>query len=232
MKRTAVRRFLLALTACLVAACATQSAPPTAEPQPTLTPFITLTPIDTPVNTATPTLYPTSTIVKIPTWDPFLPTDTPQPLDFGNGIIIATATSAKPGAGFASVSYAPNNNVFWGGCKPNSVRIVVEVDDPEDVASVVYFLRVKDFEKDDYTPWDNGNVMFNRGNGKFVVTIYGSDIYGHNHYKHSWVYFQLVAIDFNGEEVGRTRIYEKAFDMRPCPCLTPLTGCPINTPKR
>lgn len=228
-----MKKFFLALTAFLVVGCSLAEAePPPAAPQPTFTPFITLTPINTPADTATATLQPTSTIVKISTWDPFQPTSTPPLVSFGDDNPIPTATSSKPGAGFASVSYSPNNNVFWGGCKPNSVRIVAEVDDPEDVASVVYFLRVKNFDKDDYTPWDNGNVMYNRGGGKFVVTILGTDIYGYNHYKHSWVYFQLVATNFEGEEVGRTRIYEKAFDMRPCPCLTPLTGCPINTPKR
>jgi hypothetical protein len=92
-------------------------------------------------------------------------------------------------------------------------------------------MRVKDIKDEDYTPWTNGDVMLNRGQGVFTRTLVGTEIYGHNHYLRSWVYFQLVATNIEGEEIGRTNVYEKAFEMYPCPCLTPLKGCPINTPK-
>lgn len=201
--------------------------PATSTPKPTSTIYITLTPIDTPTNTFTPTLYPSATIVKIATWDPNQPTFTPLP-QLAN--LFPTATSSKPGPGFASVSYSPKK-IYWGGCNPNSVSITARVDDVEEVTSVVIFVRVKDLTEEDYTPWTNGDVMLNRGQGEFTTVLYGSKINGHDHYLRSWVYFQLVATNIQGEEIGRTRIYEKAFDMYPCPCLTPLTGCPITTPK-
>jgi hypothetical protein len=111
------------------------------------------------------------------------------------------------------------------------VNITAEVEDPEEVFSVILFVRVKDFKEEDYTPWTSGEIMQDRGQGIFTRKLVGSKIKGHDHYLKSWVYFQLVATNIEGEEIGRTRVFEKAFDMYPCPCLTPLTGCPLFTPR-
>lgn len=218
------KKFILACMVFILVSCSPVNSN---TPEPTETPFVTLTPIDTPTNTRTPTPYPSATIVKIPTWDPNQPTFTPF-AQFSN--IFPTATSSKPGPGFASVTYSPTK-IYWGGCTPNSVTIIAKVDDVEEVTSVIIFVRVKDLTEEDYTPWTNGDVMQNRGQGEFTTVLIGSKINGHDHYLRSWVYFQLVATNIEGEEIGRTRIYDKAFDMYPCPCLTPLTGCPIATPK-
>lgn len=222
------KKFVLAFLTFLITAC---SLSPATAPEATPTPAFTFTPIDTPANTETPTPRPSATIVRIATWDPNQPTVTPFTLliDGKTATPFYTSTSSRPGVGFASVTYSPKK-IFWGGCKPNSVTITAEVDDIEAVYSVVYFLRVKDFKEEDYTPWTNGDIMVNRGQGEFTIVLKGTNIYGHNHYSRSWVYFQLVATDIEGEEIGRTKIYEKAFDMAPCPCLTPLTGCPYATP--
>ncbi len=209
--------------------------PPTSTPVSTATLPATFTPVDTPTSTKTSRPTPTATIIRIPTWDPsqptFTPFDLPQILVDGNTITpIASLTLAAPGPGFLLVEYAPIK-IYWGGCEPNKVSLRALVADPEEVFSVIIFVRVKDIEKEDYTPWTSGEVMLNRGQGEFTYNFIGSKIQGHDHYLRSWVYFQLVATNIEGEEVGRTRIYEKAFDMYPCPCLTPLTGCPVTTPK-
>lgn len=208
--------------------------PSTSTPRPSPTTFITFTPIDTPTSTRTPKPTPSATIVRIPTQDPNQPTFTPfavQILVDGNTITpYPTPTSSRPGAGFVSVGYSPKK-IFWGGCTPNSVTITAEVEDPDEVFSVILFTRVRDFKKEDYTPWTKGEVMQDRGQGIFTRTLYGSKIYGHDHYLKSWLYFQLVATNIEGEEVGRTKVFEKAVDMYPCPCLTPLTGCPLVTPR-
>jgi hypothetical protein len=109
------------------------------------------------------------------------------------------------------------------------VYIRTEVEDPDEVFSVIIFVRTKDIQEEDYTPWTSGAIMLNRGQGEFTYNMVGSEVYGHDHYLRSWVYFQLVATNIEGEEIGRTRVYEKAFDMYPCPCLTPLTGCPVTS---
>ncbi|MBK6791285.1 MAG: hypothetical protein IPG80_01800 [Anaerolineales bacterium] len=213
----------LILSACLPAA-------ETPEPTPTRT--VTLTPIDTPTNTFTPTPRPSATIVRISTQDLNQPTFTPFVIYVDGKTItpFRTPTSSSPGAGFLSITYSPKK-IYWGGCTPNFVSITARVEDPEEVFSVLIFTRVKDIKDEDYTPWTNGNVMLDRGQGEFTHKIIGSELDGHDHYLRSWVYFQLVATNIEGEEIGRSKIFEKAFEMYPCPCLTPLKGCPVTTPK-
>lgn len=237
MKSLMFKKLRLVFVAFLLSACSMADLlPPTAVPPPTLTPFITLTPIDTPVNTNTPRPSATATIVRIPTQDPNQPTFTPFAtlpiiIDGNTATPVLPPTSVAPGPGFLSVEYSPIK-IYWGNCDPNQVTVRAEVEEPDEVFSVIIFTRVRDIEKEDYTPWTNGNVMLDRGQGEFTYNLIGSQIEGHNHYLRSWVYFQLVATNIKGEEIGRTRIYEKAFDMYPCPCLTPLTGCPVATPKK
>lgn len=218
------KKIILAAMLFLLSACSTVAPPPTSTP--------TLPPTDTPTITSTPLPTATATVIRIPTQDFTLPTFTPFVLEVnGNTVTPAPSpTSSIPGPGFASLEYSPKK-IYWGGCEPNAVTVRVEVEDPDEVFSVIIFTRVKDFKEEDYTPWTSGAIMLNRGQGEFTYKYVGSDIYGHDHYLRSWVYFQLVATNIKGEEIGRTRIYEKAFDMYPCPCLTPLTGCPIVTPK-
>lgn len=233
-----MRRFsVVMILAILLQACSMNDIllPPADEPEPTLTPFITYTPIDTPVPTNTPLPTATATIVRLPTFDPNMPTATFEPIPIFIGMDTATpvipATPSRPGPGFVSVSVSANK-IFWGSCTPNRTVISAEVEDPKDVISVVIFVKVRSTEKDDSTPWTTGDVMFNHRDGTFTYTLRANDTRGHNHYRSSWVMFQLVATNNRGQEVGRTQIYSTAIDLAPCPCLTPLTGCPIPTPRR
>jgi hypothetical protein len=223
------RKIIPMLLAAWLAACAP------ATPLPTSTPLPTFTPLDTPTITNTPRPTASPTIVRIPTQDFSQPTYTPFVLLL-DGMTLTPlpgmGTPGIPGPGFLSVEHSPIK-IYWGGCEPNSVLVRTEVADPEEVFSVLIFVRVSDFvEVGDITPWSGGGVMVNRGQGEFTYRLVGSKITGHDHYLRSWVHFQLVATNIEGEVVGRTRIYQNAFDMYPCPCLTPLTGCPPTpTPK-
>lgn len=210
-------------------------APATNTPQPTSTTFITYTPIDTPTQTNTPIPTASPTIVRIPTQDltsiatfPIIPifigdVTATQPLSL-------VPTSSKPGPGFVSVSISPTK-IYWGGCEANQAVITTTVEDQSAVAGVIIFMRVKSATDEDYTPWTNGNIMYNNRDGTFTYIAVGSEVEGHNHYKASFIFFQLVSVDKNGKENGRTKIYENAISMSPCPCLTPVTGCPLPTSK-
>lgn len=231
------RLYMVMMLAVFLQACSLEDAlflPPANEPASTSTPFITFTPIDTAAPTDTPLPTATATIVRIPTWDPDLPTATFAPVPIFIGADTATPvvppTPSRPGPGFVSVSVS-EKKIFWGSCNPNKTVISARVEDPKEVISVVIFVRVQSIEKDDSTPWTTGDVMFNHNDGTFSYTLKAGETRGHNHYKDSWVVFQLVATNIRGEEVGRTRIYPASIEMSPCPCLTPLTGCPIPTPK-
>lgn len=216
----------------LLQSCGT--APIESTPELTATKLITFTPIDTPEPTFTSPPTASPTIIRIPTQD-FNATFTSVPIFIGKNtatpVIIVTPTTDKPGPGFYKVNITPKK-IFWGGCEQNKATVTAEVEDPDLVAAVIIFTRVKDFKEEDYTPWTKGNIMINNFDGTFTFSAIGSEIRGHNHYKESWVYFQMVAVDEKGEEVGRTRVYEKAFSMSPCPCLTPITGCPLPTQKK
>ncbi|HCR71368.1 MAG TPA: hypothetical protein DIW23_08000 [Anaerolineae bacterium] len=208
-------------------------APATNPPEPTSTIFITYTPIDTPTETFTPVPSATATIIRIPTQDPNA-TFAPVPIFIGSVTatlpIFETPTSSRPGPGFVDVKFTPNH-IYWGGCEANQAVITAEVEDPDNVNGVIIFMRVKSATDEDYTPWTSGNIMYNNRDGSFTYIAVGSEIEGHNHYKKGFVYFQMVAVDDDGEEVGRTKIYENAFSISPCPCLTPITGCPLPTQK-
>lgn len=202
---------------------------PVAEPSPTLTPFITYTPIDTPGPTRTPIPSPSPTIVRIPTQDPNQPLVTVPAVPIftaeGASSPVPFPTVSGPGAGFDTVTVS-ENKIYWGGCKHNEATITATVDDADEVASVIIFTRVKSETEEDYTPWTSGNVMLNNGNGVFSYRMIGSEVEGHNHYLRSVVYFQLVATDFDGNEIGRTKIFTDQISMFPCLCLDPTTGCP------
>ena len=225
-----MRKIILVMAVLLfLQSCAL--APATNPPEPTSTIFITYTPIDTPTETFTPVPSATATIIRIPTQDPNA-TFAPVPIFIGSVTatlpIFETPTSSRPGPGFVDVKFTPNH-IYWGGCEANQAVITAEVEDPDNVNGVIIFMRVKSATDEDYTPWTSGNIMYNNRDGSFTYIAVGSEIEGHNHYKKGFVYFQMVAVDDDGEEVGRTKIYENAFSISPCPCLTPITGCPLPT---
>jgi hypothetical protein len=92
----------------------------------------------------------------------------------------------------------------------------VEVENPEDVYSVIIFVQVKSATKDDHTPWTTGNAMQGHRNGTYTYSLAATTTYGHNHYKNSWILFQLVATDDMGKEIGRTKIYINEIALSPC----------------
>lgn len=226
-------KYTLVILIFFLQACSLNGLFPTNAPSPTATTFITYTPIDTPTETQTPLPTASATIVHIPTLDPNGPTPTfPVIAIFtaeGASSPVPFPTAVGPGPGFDSVKVS-ESKVYWGGCKHNQTVITAEVQDPEEVTFVYIFTRVKAADKEDYTPWTNGNVMYNNGGGIFTYIMVGSEVEGHNHYLRSWVHFQLVATNLKGEEVGRSRIFTDMISLFPCLCLDPTTGCPPTIP--
>ena len=218
------RFYLMMVSVILLQACAgipfeDVLFPPTDTPAPTSTATITFTPVATRTPTIAPSVTPSATIVRIPTQDPFLPTSTfaPIPIFIGNDTAtpIAAPTLARPGPGFLSMSVS-ENKIYWGVCDPNRTKIVVQVEDPDEVFSVVIFVQVKSAVEEDYTPWTTGDAMHNHRDGTFSYTLRASSIYGRNHYKKSWVFLQMVATNDKGEEVGRTLIFRNLIALSPC----------------
>jgi hypothetical protein len=179
---------------------------------PTQTATITPT-LPTPTYTSTPTLQraastaipessPSSTFTPLPLFP-----DTPTPL------ILFTADT--PGEGFKSVEIS-GNQIFWGICKPGTVKFTVEVVDPEEVYNVVLFIQLMDVDRPDHTPWSKGAAMNDHRDGTFSYTLNADTVDGRNHYLKAWVLYQLVATDRPGNIIGRTKIYSQALTIEPC----------------
>jgi hypothetical protein len=200
----------------------------------------TETPTSAPTETRTPiptiTITPSPTIIRLPTQDPDQPTVTPIPVPLFTGLISPTPAlgpipmdASRPGPGFSWIRLS-ESRIYWGVCKPNSTVITTLVEDPKEVVSVVIFVRLKAAERDSYTPWTTGDVMFNRRDGSFTYLLRASVIEGRTHYRNAWVMFQMVATDKFGNEIGRTRVYEQSIALGPCMCLDMTRPCPP-TPK-
>jgi len=221
-----MHKFQLLLALVLLMQACSPSAP---EPTPTVTP--SFTPADTPTPSLTPSITPSPTIVRIPTQDPEqTPVIVPIPLFVGSVTLAPFVTvdpaANLPGPGFSTVTVS-NPKLYWGGCRFNSLVVTTQVDDLQEVASVVIFTKVRSYmDETKSTPWTSGNVLYNQGDGIFTYRMRGSDLEGHNHYARSRVLFQLVATNWQGEEVGRTRIFTDKIELSPCMCLDPSTGCP------
>lgn len=224
------RLYIVMALAVLIQACAGLSlnglGQPPAAPTSNATATVSLTPLDTPTASSTPTTQPTMTIVRIPTQDPNQPTATfvPIPIMIGNNTAtpysFTLPTPVGPGPGFVSVEVS-DKKIYWGSCKPHKTRIITQVENPDDVFSVVIFVQVKHATKEDYTPWTTGNTMQRHGGGTFTYTLDANTTRGHNHYKNSWIRFQLVATDDIGEVIGRTMIYTNEIALSPCLGLHP-----------
>lgn len=189
---------------------------------PTVTPTITDTPTitatrPTPTFTGTPTLFgfkPTSTITGTPPTK--TPTQTPLPLfpDTPTPPILTTA-EASPGEGFKSFRIS-GTQVFWGICSPGTVTLETAVLDPDAVWRVYLFMRLKSVKNDDTTEWV-GTTMTNHRDGRFTYVLRADLVDGRKNYLKAWVELQMVAVDVQQKEIGRTHIYDQALMIQPCP---------------
>lgn len=218
-----MRRFyFVTVLAVLLQACSSipfLNPPPTNTPADTPTPTLTFTPTITSTPTITPTITPSVTIVHFPTFDPNQPTATVVIIPIyvnGNTITpVVTSTPFSFGPGFDDITVS-EKKIFWGSCKHNKTTVTAQVTNPDDVRSVVIFVRVKALKEEDYTPWTTGDVMQGHRDGTYTYTLVGSNIEGHNHHKETLVFFQLVATDEKGAEIGRSMIVTDAIELSPC----------------
>ncbi len=222
-----MRKNISVLFVCffLLQSCSSAKAEPSRTPKPTLTPTITITP----TQTITPTITPSPTIVKIPTFDyfatatppayiytpptplPGMPTATPVP----------SSTPSLPGAGFEWIKTS-EQRLYWGACRSNNLRVTAQVSEPDDVHSVVFFMRLRNLKAQIFTPWNKGLGMEPVGKeGLWAQNLYGSSVDGHISFRRGWVWYQLVATGKDNIEVGRSRIFVDEIKLQPCMCLTP-----------
>lgn len=170
----------------------------------------------TPTYTLTPTAIgvlpggesnPTVTPIGIYT----IPTKTLIP----TGIPTIVGTPVQ-GTGFTSIQIS-GPRMFWGVCKPNSIKFTVYVEDAINAYNVVLFVRLVDKLRDRSTDWNKGLSMDDQGNGIFTYTLSYKSIPSYKLFFNSWLYYQLVVTDYPGKIIGRTPVYENIISYQGCP---------------
>ena len=212
-------RALFFLFPILIMACGISNLPSLAPA--TLTSAPTLPP--PPTNTATVAPPPTHT--STPTLIGVLSSTTPfeSPTPFG-AISSYTPTSEASseftstpsilqGTGFDSIDLS-TSEFDWGSCDTNTVTISAQVTDPSKVSVVVLFIRFTAQSSGKSTGWDSGTSMDSQGNGKFSVTLDGSNM---GVYYDAWVEYQLVGTDSNSQNVARSPVFPSSLSLKPCP---------------
>jgi hypothetical protein len=216
------RILLLTLTVCMSACAALDRVVPTGSaprPSPTMAPGSTQAASETPtVGTATYTSTPTAINViptRTGTITPATATFTPLPLILDTPTVLLLVTEDSPGEGFNSLSIS-GNEIYWGICKHGSVKITAEVTEPDEVYSVVLFVRLMDTESPDTTPWSKGAAMDNPDYGVFTYLLRANSVPERKAYMKAWVFYQLVATDLEGKAIGRTRVFTNSLVIGPC----------------
>jgi len=192
---------------------------PTDTPKPTAT--ITLTHRPAATLTATP---PTPTFTSTPTFigGERLPTETAtanpsqtHAPGTASATILPDDTSIPENIGFSSVTIS-EKAIYWGSCQPGISRVTAVVTEPKEVFSVVIFVRLRELNTTDSTPWSRGDAMNDSGDGTFTYNLNADKIDGHKNYRKAWVFYQLVATDTDGEVIGRTQVYTQSLSIGPC----------------
>jgi hypothetical protein len=144
-------------------------------------------------------LYRPATETPTPTAEATV-TQTPTPT--------ATATALPPE--LANPTFSTDSFHFLeNSCQPRASTIEIQGSPPEEIYSVVVFLRFVDSKWDRDSGWDSGHAMNPSGNGFFsyTVTLEGFSIYADRIQMQIRALF--VATDAEGREIARSPIYDQ-----------------------
>jgi hypothetical protein len=200
--------------------------PTVPSPSETPTPFVSVTPIPTrdlfATSTPTPlTFTPTPTALGA---ELFTPTGTATnfPTAFPTPVIPLNADNisslAPQGSGFRAV-LTSSHTMYWnsGPCMPRSVKFSAFVEDPENTYQVLLFTRLR--EKSDtllVTKWNAGAVMVREEDGSFHYDIRTRNLRQYYYFINAWLEYQLVAVDYENNVIGRTPIYDQSVSLVMC----------------
>ncbi len=133
------------------------------------------------------------------------PTKTPEP----------TATPDK--VTIYDVKYDKDKFFYGGGgCGSREITISAKVTKPEDVFSVVLFIRFYDTEDGGTSKWDGGHAMSKKSDGTYSITLASSNITNYNLYDFAVMNYQMVATDKNRNNLARTEVF-KNIALNVCP---------------
>jgi hypothetical protein len=138
-------------------------------------------------------------------WDyqflPSPPTSTPTPA------FMPTFPSTPPPAPFFKVLVKPNHIYYRGtNCGDKQAQFQVQVSDPDNVAGVWLFVRLKNKDGEDTTEWSGALVMTPMGSGWYSYMLLSEEIPKFTAFRDAWVQYQFVAYDKSYTEVARTDV--------------------------
>ena len=212
-------RALLFLFPILIMACGLSNLPSLAPATFTSAPTLPLPPTNTPTAPIPPTHTSTPTLIgELSSATPF---ESPTPYGaiytYTPTIDASAGPSATPsilqGTGFDSIDLSVDD-FHWGSCAPNTVTVTTQVTDPTQIFNVVVFVRFTNQSSGKSTGWDSGTSMDSQGNGKFAATLDGTKM---GVYYDSWVEYQLVGTDNNGQNVARSPVFANSLTLTACP---------------
>lgn len=193
---------------------------PSGTPIPTQNLFATAT--STPL-TFTPTVTsigaelftPTNTATAFPTAAATLILPTPGlPSDAASGGIFTPES-----VGFMGVLLS-SNTMYWneGPCSPRNIKFSAFVADPVNTHRVYLFTRLREKKNTlNVTRWNAGAWMIkDESNGSFTYDIRTFNLRRYYYFREAWLEYQLVALNEDQEEIGRTPIYDRNATLVRC----------------
>ncbi len=100
-------------------------------------------------------------------------------------------------------------------CDPKEAEFRVGLTSLEGVANVLLFVQLKEQSSGNLGGWTDGIPMSPAGNGQFTAMVYAENIPGAETFGESWVQYQFVALDKNGEVLARSEVF---WNLTSSPC--------------
>jgi CSLREA domain-containing protein len=100
------------------------------------------------------------------------------------------------------------NEIFWGPCTPNKVRITVEIlNPPEPIRYVLIFVRLQDEKSGEKTDWGGGLTMLAAGKNSFYYDLSAFDVGDYNKFESAVLQYQFVAYNKAQVVLGRSDVF-------------------------
>ena len=198
----------------------TPTAAPSSTPTPTQNLFAT--------STSTPlTFTPTVTMIGA---ELFTPTGSPTPFPTQSIPTILFVTPGLPAGPSDGTSFTPeatgfltiltsSSIMYWneGPCSPREIKFSVFVQDTVNTDKVLLFTRLREKRNTlNFTKWNSGAIMIKEENGSFSYSVHTWNLRRYYYFREAWLEYQLVALDENLQETGRTPIYDRNLSLAQC----------------
>jgi hypothetical protein len=109
--------------------------------------------------------------------------------------------------------------MYWneGPCSPRNIEISAFVEDTINTDKVFLFTRLREKKNTlNVTRWNAGALMVREENGSFNYNIRTFNLRRYYYFREAWLEYQLVALSEDGQETGRTPIYDKNLSLVRC----------------